>query len=449
MAKLNKSVYFNKIEDFEVKPLRMKDIDRFDKIARSYNSSKVWIEKMYVKNNLIYSDIYMANRKKGIYTYTLAIRRIENNKLIVNNRLEWRGMAGYVLLKEYNNEYCLTDNNFNISYEYSVDSLKEIVNNDSQLKYVGFENIGSVSDPLELISYLRVEPKIERLFKVGLGKYYKSYNRFKFDKKGFINQFLIDPENMHLVKQNTLNDILIKQRNGFNEKEFDLYKKIKYGSSFRIKFKNDKQRNIIIKYLVLMNKDYTTNINRILLDYKDYYKLMNHFNKDLSDKYWLAPKDLKKMHDKLMHDKNTEDRINEEIREVERTQRQIEKDKAKDSAFSTLQKFNKDFGIKSKNNYKIYIPTLPEMRNVAKLFNICLITNDYYIKVSQKKSLIVFIANDKQVLEVAEMSNNKILQLRGPHNQDTDYHNDILKAIEPEVTKYLSEFKKLSIEGSA
>ena len=432
MVRLSKKVFFNTKLDSKS---RLKPIDhkRFKNLLydSTGRSTLIFVEKFYRYYGKYYSDIYAVSKR---HSTKLVLRKIQNNQIIVFDKLYCSALGGYKVDYKYQGAdyYYLSSNQWNIGFYMDIEGYNIAFNEHPVLKYLDKKEVLRHGNLIDIISYIEIEPRIERLFKVGLGKYFKSYRRFKFDKKGFKNQFLVDYKNLGKVDCNTLNDILIYQECNFTEEEFKLYKRFR--NNHKIRFKNNKQRAIIVRYLLSKIGNNPHKEWNLFNMYEDNYNLLVALHKDLMDKYWIAPKNLNKLHDKLIQEKTAYDKLQLEEKA------KFEKD--------NLQHFNETFGVKKLSNFKVYIPTLAELSEVAETMSLCLVSNNYYGKLANKQTLILFISEDEKVREVAEIKNNKLWQLRGPNNQDSQYHEDIQELLLPHVQEYQKEFKKIKVRNS-
>ena len=121
--------------------------------------------------------------------------------------------------------------------------------------------------------------------------------------------------------------------------------------------------------------------------YLDYYGMAKKAGHDMYDKYWWNPKDLRKMHDKVMK----ECALIEEAKKIREQQKLAEKTQKKKDDFEKLMKkwAGKTF---KKGCIEIFVPqTYDEVDEHAKKLNQCLIYSDYVQKVVDKKILLVFV----------------------------------------------------------
>lgn len=118
---------------------------------------------------------------------------------------------------------------------------------------------------------------------------------------------------------------------------------------------------------------------------RDYYRMARELNKDLKDKYWLMPKDIREAHDKVqkeLENKNRE-RNNVELKKVAKK----------------LQKY----GFKW-NGYTVFVPTdWIEIKRQAEELHQCLLTCNYDKKMMEGKCILVFIQKKGKPIATMEV----------------------------------------------
>lgn len=157
----------------------------------------------------------------------------------------------------------------------------------------------------------------------------------------------------------------------------------------------------------------------------DYMNLLAYFGKDLHNAKYVCPQDLKAEHDRLER-KKREKRLKDEL---EKRKNEIVKAESKYQA--TKGKF---FGVKFSDGL-IHIGVLQSVKEFLEEGNTmihCVFTNSYYLK---SDSLILSARIGEERIETIELSlkNFTIVQSRGKNNQNTKYHNRIIKLVEKNI----------------
>lgn len=157
----------------------------------------------------------------------------------------------------------------------------------------------------------------------------------------------------------------------------------------------------------------------------DYIELLLFFGKDIHNPKVIFPKELKQKHDRLVVKK----------REIQRRQ-DLEKRKAEveDEEAQYKKSKGKYFGVKFSDGL-ISIKVLDSVLEVIKegdIMHHCIYTNDYHKK---SDSLLLSATVKGKRVETVEFSlkQMKVLQSRGVHNTNTEYHDRILKLVEKNI----------------
>lgn len=139
--------------------------------------------------------------------------------------------------------------------------------------------------------------------------------------------------------------------------------------------------------------------NRKMRLYLDYYRMAKKARHDMYDRYWWNPKNLRKMHDKVMK----ECVLIDEARKIREQQILAEKTQKKKEDFEKLMKKWAGTTFK-KDGIEIFVPqTYDEVDVHAKKLNQCLIYGDYVQKVIDKKILLVFVKMKGKANATAEI----------------------------------------------
>ena len=165
----------------------------------------------------------------------------------------------------------------------------------------------------------------------------------------------------------------------------------------------------------------------------DYIDLLRFFGKDLHNAKYVCPAELKAEHDKYVKKKK-------EYMERQRREEARKKSLDDDAKFQEMK--SRFFGIRFTDGL-IQVQVLESVEEVMQegdALHHCVFTNDYHIKPG---SLILSARINDQRLETIELSLSKlqVLQSRGLCNENTKYHNRIIKLVEknmPLIQKRLS-----------
>jgi len=164
--------------------------------------------------------------------------------------------------------------------------------------------------------------------------------------------------------------------------------------------------------------------------WRDYIDLLRFFGKDLHNAKYVCPADLNAEHDRYV------------IKKREWQKRQ-DKEKAKIKAMEAEKSFkemkSRFFGIQFSDGL-IQVNVLEsvlEIMEESDALHHCAFVNNYHLK---PDSLILSACIGDQKIETVEISLSqlKVLQCRGAHNKNTEYHDRIIKL----VNKNISVIKK-------
>lgn len=196
----------------------------------------------------------------------------------------------------------------------------------------------------------------------------------------------------HLGGKNvTLAKVQTMIKLGIDEKEYDTWK------SFRPLYAQVPYN--AYKFLKTLEKRRCKDRLKQIEFYLDYYRMAKKAGHDMDDRYWWNPKDIKKMHDKVME----ECRLIDEAKRIRMAKKlEAEEQKKKDDFEKMMKKWNGK-SIKM-NDIEIYVPrTYEEVDAHAKALHQCLIYADYVKKVIEKKLLLVFVSKKCKPNATAEI----------------------------------------------
>ncbi len=159
--------------------------------------------------------------------------------------------------------------------------------------------------------------------------------------------------------------------------------------------------------------------------WRDYIDLLRFFGKDTHNAKYVCPSDLKAEHDKYVQKKR-------EYRERER--READRKRALEDEAEFTEMKSKFFGICFTDGL-IQVRVLESVKEVmleGDALHHCVFTNDYHLK---PDSLILSACIGEKRIETIELSLSRlqVLQSRGVCNENSRYHNRILKLVEKNI----------------
>lgn len=162
-----------------------------------------------------------------------------------------------------------------------------------------------------------------------------------------------------------------------------------------------------------------------ITEWCDYIDLLRFFGKDLHNAKYVCPKNLKAEHDKYV--KKKREQYDKQHKEEQR-KKALENEKL----FQELK--SKFFGIEFTDGF-IHIRVLESVDEIMQegdIMHHCVFTNSYHLKAD---SLILSAYTEDKRLETIELSLSelKVLQCRGLCNENTEYHNRIIKLVNKNI----------------
>lgn len=153
----------------------------------------------------------------------------------------------------------------------------------------------------------------------------------------------------------------------------------------------------------------------------DYINLLRFFGKDLHNAKYVCPADLKAEHDKYVQKKR---------KYIEEERKKEAREKALENEATFMEMKSRFFGIGFTDGL-IQVRVLESVQEIMQegdAMHHCVFTNDYHLK---PDSLILSACINGERLETIEISLSKlkVLQSRGVCNENTEYHNRILKLV--------------------
>ena len=175
----------------------------------------------------------------------------------------------------------------------------------------------------------------------------------------------------------------------------------------------------------------------------DYITLLRYFQKDLHNAKYVCPNNLKAEHDRFSVKKEQiwerEQAEREQANAHEWEQRQIEKEKMQleeitENEYIYKEAKSKFFGIQFTDG-TIQVKVLDSVQaffEEGKALKHCVFTNEYFL---ENDSLILSASLNGERLETIEISLSelRVLQCRGFLNENTEYHDQILKLVNKNI----------------
>ena len=255
-----------------------------------------------------------------------------------------------------------------------------------------------------------------------------TFSRMTKEKQKQVLAFVRDTEG---AKNWTLQKVLFAMKGG-DPNEYDRWKSFRdsWGRSFSWEGYN------YLKAHKGENKAY----------YHDYFEMAKECGHDMKDPYWYAPKNLQKAHDKVLKEV---ERVREARREratLELIKKQQEEEKTK---FAKFRRFAKRFQKLQINTdgFKVYVPgEVDDIVKQAEILHQCLISCDYIRKMASRRSVLVFITNDKgkRIATAEIMPDGKVGQFYGDERSEKKLHPG--KQAQAALDKWVRKFKRSKIK---
>lgn len=153
----------------------------------------------------------------------------------------------------------------------------------------------------------------------------------------------------------------------------------------------------------------------------DYIRMLERLNKDIRNKHYVCPTNLKVEHDRYV----------EKVRRLNDREKAEEKrakaEKYEKEYHEFIKRFE-DISIRYKNIIVEPLRTVNEFIKESEVMRHCLFSSDYHKK---RKSLIMSARVDGKRTETVEFSleTAQVVQSRGVENNNTDYHNQIVDLV--------------------
>lgn len=167
--------------------------------------------------------------------------------------------------------------------------------------------------------------------------------------------------------------------------------------------------------------------------WNDYIALLLYFKKDVHNAKYVCPKNLKAEHDLLMNKKRSiEAKLSRDRERMEAIRREKER---KESIIKFYRRMEKFFGLEITDGSITIRPleSITQFYLEGKAMHHCVYTNKYY---ARNDCLILSARIEGRRIETVELSLKTldIIQSRGACNQNTEYHDRIIRLVKKNVS---------------
>ena len=162
--------------------------------------------------------------------------------------------------------------------------------------------------------------------------------------------------------------------------------------------------------------------------WQDYIGFLKYFNKDVTNASLVCPTDLKRQHDIYMMRKRKIQKKLDLEKKLLRLAEQENKFLELKGKYLNVEFEHPEFKIRTLNTVKEYVV-------IGEIMHHCIYDSSYYTKTD---TLILSAFKDDKPIETVELDLNKgkVVQCRGKLNQNTKYHNDIIKLTEQNINLF-------------
>lgn len=352
-------------------------------------------------------------------------------------------LSGYIVAwgnRKYSQPYYPVDDNFypttdfwypkvSKSILYTANEAYSILKN-----YIPYFSLNSLVHVFSVMEYARnyiKYPQVEMLAKAGFPYLYKDKRLFKLtkEKKRKVSRWIIENKDYMYTHQPTYPFIMMAIKN--NEDAWKTHYRcvsmnhIKYMKSNGFHYEYE-QMVELVKYLERQGMG--------IIEYKDYLEASQKLHRNISDRGVLFPRDLMTAHDEVMSlvDQKENKTVNRKLKKI----------------YKLLEQYSYKY-----KGLQIVIPkTQRELVQWGEKLHNCVGTMGYGKKMANGNCIILGVFKDGVPVECCELKPKnekskklKIEQLRGDHNQDSDYHVIAEKLID----KFISAYSIMNVVGAS
>ncbi len=357
---------------------------------------EVWFEKLEVVNDIQISRVFKLEIKYEIEK-SMQLNLREVARLFFKN--DEKALMSIPLVYS-----CY---GFHLSLSNEMDFRRKGFRSYDQINYIGCNYLYPEPKIKDEYKYLRYDKLRDILqSKNSYFNFGEAVDAYNYNSK--IYELIIQNDKYHMVgrydEYNLIQDFL-----------FDNLRKeiVKYFNQIRIAIKN----NYSIDYLK---------------DWIDYLSLLEFFNKDINNPKYICPKNLYEVHNLYVQKKN-------KILDAERIKEKISRAKN----YSKYVKKYIGIDIGSDDIIITILPSVKAFKEEGDAMHHCVFTNEYYKKIVNGV-LILSARNrkDNRRLETIEydLKSNHVVQSRSKFNQNSKFHDEIIKLVESNGRKLLASF---------
>lgn len=292
----------------------------------------------------------------------------------------------------------------------------------SVVPYLSLSNLVEVNDPMDLLRKYKSNHMCEMLTKAGfpyLCKWEKGISRLTDSSKKKFIRWIMDNKGYIYTYHPIFKFIIMAMKNNEN------------GEQCRKRCIMENDRKFLSQHGFDFSTEQVYELDRYLekqgcdvIIYRDYLEMSQKLGRNIEDRGVLYPRNLIETHDNIQKtlDKRAKRKINKNLKIVS----------------DMLQKY-----LKTYNGLTLVAPeTQKQMVQWGNKLHNCVGSNGYDLKVAEGKCIIIGVLKDNKIVECCELvfkeksMRTKIVQLRGDHNQDSEYHDSAKKLMDSFVKTF-------------
>ena len=171
----------------------------------------------------------------------------------------------------------------------------------------------------------------------------------------------------------------------------------------------------------------------------DYIDFLKYFRMNITDSKLVCPEDLYKEHDILMRRKEAIEDRRRTIAEQERRIRE-ERETKESVIYKKLKSKLKDMSFSGDGISIVALTTANKIKQEGLALDHCVYTSGYHKK---PFSFIMSARKDNTSIETVEIDlmNYRVVQVRGHHNKDSEYHSQIINILKVNLPMIKQRFE--------
>lgn len=391
---------------------------------------------VYYKDTYYQLFYYGRTTKKYGLKFGLVALLRENDKVRYLTNIEYNGMAGYVFFEDerrfYEVKRKIGPSYWRINNQELLDFY---ISENPTLKYMSYDLDKCSLSLFDWIEMYRINDKLELYSKIGLSNLMKD-SRFLNIKDKDVLKF-IRSNSDKIVKHNLkyVDIMALGKEQDVTIEEYLKFIKVNRATKY------SGSRLELLSHLTL--KDKIKYINRFD-DSTEMFKLLSDYQK-LAKEYHIkemSPINLKQAHDELVARKSIDDQL-----ALEQENKSLKvKLKSENIKYKRKIKPYKSLEFPVIDNMRVVLlDDILEVKKDGDMLKHCVYTNRYYERNSLLLSVRDTSDNPIETIEINLQGIPSVEQIRGYRNQDSDYHDKIVSAINsllPSI-KQIKEFSKV------